>query len=121
MHEIFPVARALLLREESSRLYADNDDTYRRYERVLRSYYRMAWHQHDCSHCDVPISSGDMYQAYVCISHPPRLIGGRYRRLWVEKHHYPECPDRLRDFEEEMRRQWEQEDEARRAAERHAA
>ncbi|MBP9728066.1 MAG: hypothetical protein KBD27_01680 [Candidatus Moranbacteria bacterium] len=121
MQEILSIAHALLLHEDSSRLYADNDDTYRRYERTLRSYYRMAWQQHDCSHCRESIYPGDMYQAYVHVSHPPRLIGGKHRRLWVEKHHYPECPDDMRDIEEEMRREWEREDEARRAAERHAA
>ncbi len=121
MHEIFPVARVLLLREESSRLDADNDDTYKCYERMLRSYYRMAWQCHSCSHCQESISPGDMYQAHVYVSHPPRLIYGKYRRLWVEKYHYPECPDRLRDIEEEMRREWERADEARQDAERHAA
>lgn len=121
MQKISSVASTLLLHEESLRLCADNDDTYKRYERTLRSYYRVAWYHHDCSHCREAISPGDMYQAYVNISHPPRLIEGRKRRLWVEKHHYPECPKRLRDFEEEMRRQWEQEDQARKEAERHAA
>lgn len=121
MHEIFPVARTLLLNEDSQCLDARNDDTYKRYERMLRSYFRMAWQHHDCSHCDKSISSGDMYQAHVYISHPPRLIGGRYRRLWVEKYNYPECPDRLRDLEEEMRREWQRADEARKDAERHAA
>ncbi len=42
MHEIFPVARTLLLNEDSQCLDARNDDTYKRYERMLRSYFRMA-------------------------------------------------------------------------------
>lgn len=121
MQEISPVASALLLHEESMRLFADNDDAYKRYTRQLRSYYRVAWDRHDCDHCREPIFPGDMYKAHVHISHPPRFIKGRHRRLWVEKYHYPECPDQLRGMEEEMRREWERRDEARRATEQRAA
>jgi hypothetical protein len=118
-----PIAEAveLLLDGEDARLYSDNDDTYRRYERILRSYWRMAWDYHDCSHCRSLINPGNMYQAYVWVADPPRMICGKLRRFWVEKHHYPMCPDQERDMEEEMRRQWEREDAERRAAERRAA
>ncbi len=121
MSEIVSAAEPLLLNEESARLRADNDDTYKRYRRTLRSYDRMAWQYHDCDHCKESISPGDWYQAYVNVSHPPQLVRGKKKRLWVEKHHYPECPDRLRDFEEEMKREWERRDAEKQAAERHAA
>lgn len=118
-----PIAEAvkLLLDREDGRLYSDNDDTYRCYERTLRSYYRMAWQDHYCDHCGGNIHPGQMYQAHVWVSHPPRVIQGVPRRFGVEKYHYPMCPDEERDMEEEMRRVWERQDAERRAAERKAA
>lgn len=94
-----------------------NDRNYREYTRFLRRYDRMAWQYHDCSYCNEPIHSGDWYEACVYVSKKP----GTKSRVWVEKRHYPECPERLRDLEEEMRREWEREDRAAEAAARQAA
>lgn len=98
-------------------LCARNDDKYKEYTRLLRSYDRIAWQHHDCSYCKEPISSGDWYDACVYVSKKLR----EKSRVWVEKRHYPECPERLRDFEEEMRREWEKEDRAKEKATKKAA
>ncbi len=123
MQLVTPVASLFQLKQEDDRFYADNDDNYRRYERVLRSYCRMAWFYHRCDYCRESINPGDFYQAWVHVSHPPKKVPGkrRKRRLWVEKKHDPECPDELRRMEEEMYQQWEREDQARRDAERKSA
>ncbi len=93
-----------------------NGENYRKYTLFLRSYNRMAWSYHECSYCNDPIHSGDWYEACVWLS-----VDGKKRKLWVEKRHYPECPDRLRDMEEEMRREWERRDREAEAAARRAA
>ncbi len=98
-------------------LYSSNDDKYKEYTRLLRRYDRMAWQHHDCSYCKEPISSGDWYEAYVYVSKSPE----KKSCVWVEKRHYPECPERLRDYEEEMRREWEKEDRAREESAKKAA
>lgn len=97
--------------------YPANGENYREYTRQFRTYDRMAWQYHECSWCKDPISPGDWYEAYVYVSKKP----GTKSRVWVEKRHYPICPEDLRDREEEMRREWEREDRAAEAAARQAA
>ncbi len=106
---------------DEPRLYPINDDTYKRYTRCLRHYYRMAWWYHTCWYCNKPIS--DFYEAWVYVARPGVFVPflGRTATFWVEKHHYPECPDRLREYEEEMYATWDREDRERAAAERKAA
>lgn len=94
-----------------------NDRSYRNYTRFLRRYDRIAWQHHDCSYCNESIRPGDYYEAYVYVSKQ----NGEKSRVWVEKRHYPECPERLRDLEEEMKRMWEKEDREREKADRKAA
>lgn len=119
--------REIILHEVATPLHVDieswdsqhqaNDESYRNYTRFLRGYDRIAWYHHNCSYCSKSISPGDYYEAHVYVSKQH----GHKSRVWVEKRHYPECPERLRDLEEEMRREWEKEDRKREATERQAA
>lgn len=110
LHE---VAKLLQYDPEEVPLLADNDDSYKRYVRVLRSFDRMAWTQHDCWWCDKAINPGDWYDASVYTARPAvfREILGRKVSFWVEKRHYPECPDQLLDHEAEARREWDRRDQ----------
>ncbi len=120
MHEIIlhEVATPLHLDIQSwDSPFQSNDESYKNYTRLLRSYDRLAWQHHDCSWCNDPINSGEWYEAHVYVTKQ----NGHKSRVWVEKRHYPECPDRLRDMEEEMRREWEKEDREREKADRKAA
>lgn len=82
-----------------------NDDSYKGYCRLLRSYSRVAWQHHDCDFCDEPISPGDMYDGWVHVE----VESGR-KRFYVVRKHYPECPKDLRNMEEEMYCEWEREE-----------
>lgn len=104
------------------RLHSGNDDTYKRYVRCLRRYNRwMSFWYHTCWYCNKPIDGP--YEAWVYVARPGEFVPflGRVATFWVEKHHYPDCPDRLDEYEEEMREMQEREDRARAAAERKAA
>lgn len=94
-----------------------NDDTYREYHRLLRTYFRIAWQHHDCSYCKGWISPGDMYDGSVYVV----MKLGEKKRLIVEKKHYPMCPDELTDLEEEVRRRDEQEERKECGTDRKAA
>ncbi len=94
-----------------------NDLNYKEYTRQLRRYDRVAWQTHDCSYCNEPIRAGDWYEACVYVSKKP----GQKSRVWVEKRHYPECPDRLREYEEEARQEWERHNKEVQRAARKAA
>ena len=54
------------------------------YDRVLREFRGIARVHHYCIWCCVPICPGDSYEARV-------IVCGR--KLRVEKHHTPECPE----------------------------
>jgi hypothetical protein len=84
---------------------AENNESYKEYTRLLRTYDRTAWSDHVCSRCDKSIMGGDWYKAYVYVSKGP----GKKSRVWVEKHHYPDCPDQRKYDEEEMRHEWKKE------------
>lgn len=118
LHE---VATPLHVDSESVRNYPDNDDTYRRYTRCLRHYHRMAWQNHICWYCTKRIT--DFYEAWVYVAQPGIFVHklGRVATFWVEKRHYPECPDRLREFEEEMDAAWKEHNQAAQTVERRAA
>lgn len=99
-----------------------NDESYKRYTRLLRSYTCFAWYKtHTCWWCNEAIT--DYYEAYVYVARPAVFVPqlGYKATFWVEKRHYPECPDRLREFEEEMYEQWAKDDDAAREADRKAA
>jgi hypothetical protein len=119
MHEIVlhEVATPLHIDQESwDSPFQANDESYRKYTRLLEKYDRMAWQYHKCSYCNEPIRPGEWYDACVWLS-----VDRKTRKVWVEKHHYPECPERLRDLEEEMKRMWEKEDRERERADRKVA
>ena len=92
---------------------ADNDESYKEYTRMLRSFTRMAWEPHHCSFCNEGISSGEWYWCEIFVSKK----NGK-KKFYVVKKHDPVCPKELRDMEEEMERQ---RDEEERAAHREAA
>ena len=94
-----------------------NDPSYKEYTRLLRRYDRIAWQHHVCAYCNDPILSGEWYEAYVYVSKKD----GEKSRVWVAKRHYPDCPGRLEEIEEEMRRRWAEEDRVAREKEREAA
>ncbi len=125
MDKLQEVAQLLHLDEDGKeyrRFCPDNDSDYRRYTRLLRKYdVFMPFQTHECWWCTEPITL--WYEAYVYVARPPVWIPQlkRYASFWVEKHHYPECPDREREFEEEMRAQWAEKDRVRKEAERKAA
>lgn len=91
----------------------ENDQHYKQYCRLLRSFTRMAWQSHTCSFCDEGISPGEWYWCEVWVS-----IEDGKKRLYVFKKHDPVCPRELRDEEEMVRRENEREE---RAARRKAA
>lgn len=123
MDKIQEVATLLQINEEDYRRnYPDNDDSYKRYRRLLRKYDRfMPFFPHTCWACRKRID--DWYEAYVYTARPAVFIEmlGREVTFWVEKYHYPECPDRLREFEEEMYARQEEEAAAEERASRKAA
>lgn len=87
------------------RFYPENDDTYTRYIRLLRKYDRfMPYTHHRCWACGKTIEAGTWYEAFVYVARPAVFVHFLKKKatFWVEKRHYPECPDRLREFEEEM-------------------
>lgn len=101
---------------------SDNDLEYRRYVRCIRRFDRfLPYNYHTCWSCNQTIT--DWYIAYVYVARPAVFVHflNRMATFWVEKHHYPDCPDRLREYEEEMHAYTAREDEARATNERKAA
>ncbi len=105
---------------------ADNDETYRKWTRFLRSYRRWftMWTR-DCRRCDDPIRSGEPYHGYVyaeALATPVRDRKGklRYSRLFTEYEHLM-CPRDMDDAEAFHREMEREREEAERAAAREAA
>ncbi len=113
VHEVATPLQLSIADMEWGEVLADNDESYKEYTRLLRSFTRMAWQSHDCSFCKEGISPGEWYWCEVFVSHQD----GK-KRFYVIKKHDPVCPKDLQDIEEEMERM---QDEEERAAHREAA
>ncbi len=92
---------------EFGELFADNDESYREYLRLLRNFSRMAWQWHDCSYCREGIHAGEWYSCEIWVE---KKLNEK-PHFFVTKRHDPVCPKDLRDMEEEMEREFEREDQ----------
>lgn len=113
VHEVATPLQLSIADMEWGPLPADNDESYKEYTRLLRSFTRMAWDHHDCSFCKEGISPGEWYWCEIHVS----LEDGK-KKFYVIKKHDPVCPDELRDMEEQRERELDREE---RAAHREAA
>ena len=104
----------------------ENDDTYRRWERHIRSYHRFfsMWSR-ECARCDDEIRSGEPYIGRIyaeALPTPVRNRKGRliYSRVWVEYEHWM-CPRDMDDADAFHRRMEQREKEERAREQRKAA
>lgn len=78
------------------------------YQKLLRSYRRIAREYHDCQACSAPICPGEMYDAEVHV-----WCYGKRSGIWVKKQHVECPPDPAQELEDELRREREREETAR--------
>ena len=76
------------------RVESANDRLWNTEERCIRSFDRTAWRDYRCDRCKRMISMGEMYIGRVMVNS---------KNIWTEHEHWPECPDRLNELEDEMR------------------
>lgn len=105
---------------------SENDDTYRKWTRHVRTYHRWyTMYERKCSVCSDPIDAGEPYIGRIYAEALPKPLRNRkgklvYSRMWTEYEHWL-CPWNLDDAEREAQRIMAEMDREERAQQREAA